>query len=169
MLYAVLLHRKNSRIAAVWPEHSRKDPVDPLPATFFFEKSAVSRLLRFCLALPTGLAYGAVVATQLAGEWSPVGVTLVTLSICFTYLVVCLFFPNSFRALMGGLWFSLVNSLRIGFRHLSVGTWLTRMQPREYVLEPRGWLRAVAGIQSVVGLYLLALLLLTYFQPLFEV
>ena len=76
---------------------------------------------------------------------------------------------SSAQGLVGAFWFSLVNTLRIGWKDLSLGTWLTHMQPRDYVLKPTSWLRAVAGAQAIIGLYLLVLLLLTYFQPLFEV
>ena len=42
------------------------------------------------------------------------------------------------------------------------------MQPRPYSLVPTGGLRVICGFQSLVGSYLLALLLLTYFRPLFS-
>jgi hypothetical protein len=67
----------------------------------------------------------------------------------------------------GALWFSLIISCRIGWKDLSLGTWLTHIQPRPYNLMPTGGLRVICGIQSVIGSYLLALLLLTYFRPLF--
>jgi hypothetical protein len=68
----------------------------------------------------------------------------------------------------GALWFSLVISFRIGSKDLSLGTWLTHMQPRPYNLTPVGGLRVICGFQSLIGSYLLALLLLTYFRPLFS-
>jgi hypothetical protein len=68
----------------------------------------------------------------------------------------------------GALWFSLIISFRIGSKDLSLGTWLTHMQPRPYNLVPTGGLRVICGFQSLVGSYLLALLLLTYFRPLFS-
>jgi hypothetical protein len=68
----------------------------------------------------------------------------------------------------GALWFSLVMSFRIGSKDLGLGTWLTHIQPRPYGLVPTGGLRVICGIQSMIGSFLLALLLLTYFRPLFS-
>jgi hypothetical protein len=67
----------------------------------------------------------------------------------------------------GALWFSLVITLRIGWKDLSLGSWLTHVQPRPYTLVPVGALRVICGLQSIIGLYLMTLLLLTYFRPLF--
>jgi len=38
-----------------------------------------------------------------------------------------------------------------------------RLQLREYTFRATGWVRTVAGIQSLISLYLVALALLTYF------
>jgi len=73
-----------------------------------------------------------------------------------------------FYVTKGALWFSLIITFRIGSKDLSLGTWLTHMQPRPYNLVPLGGLRVICGFQSLVGSYLLALLLLTYFRPLFS-
>src|ERR1043166_7889470 len=54
-------------------------------------------------------------------------------------------------------YFSLLSAFRIAFREFSVGTWLTRTQPRNFLLEATGWVRTVAGIQSLLSVYLLAL------------
>jgi hypothetical protein len=43
-----------------------------------------------------------------------------------------------------------------------------RVQSREYVLRATGWVRTVAGIQSLLSVYLLALWVLTYFGRPFE-
>ena len=37
------------------------------------------------------------------------------------------------------LWFSLLSAFHIGWRELSVGSWLSRLQPREYALRAQGW------------------------------
>jgi hypothetical protein len=42
------------------------------------------------------------------------------------------------------------------------------MQTREYTLRATGWIRTVAGIQSLLSVYLLALWVLTYFGRPFE-
>ena len=67
-----------------------------------------------------------------------------------------------------GLYFSLLSAFSLGWRELNAGTWIARVQPREYVLRATGWVRTVAGIQSLLSVYLLALWVLTYFGRPFE-
>jgi Pentapeptide repeats (8 copies) len=67
-----------------------------------------------------------------------------------------------------GLYFSLLSAFSLGWRELNVGTWIARVQSREYVLRATGWVRTVAGIQSLLSVYLLALWVLTYFGRPFE-
>jgi hypothetical protein len=67
-----------------------------------------------------------------------------------------------------GLYFSLLSAFSLGWRELNVGTWIARMQPREYILRATGWVRFVAGLQSLLSIYLLALWVLTYFGRPFE-
>jgi hypothetical protein len=50
----------------------------------------------------------------------------------------------------------------------SVGTWLTRTQPRNFALEATGWVRTLSGLQSLLSVYLLAMWLLTYFGRPFQ-
>ncbi len=66
------------------------------------------------------------------------------------------------------LYFSLLSATRIGWRELNVGTWITRIQPRQYSLQATGWVRVVSGIQSLISVYLVALAILTYFGTPFE-
>jgi hypothetical protein len=70
--------------------------------------------------------------------------------------------------LLMGLYFSLLSAFSLGWRELNVGTWIARVQPREYVLRATGWVRTVSGIQSLLSVYLLALWVLTYFGRPFE-
>jgi uncharacterized protein YjbI with pentapeptide repeats len=65
-------------------------------------------------------------------------------------------------------YFSLLSAFQIGFREFSVGTWLARTQPRNFVLEPTGWVRTVSGFQSLLSVYLLAIWALTYFGRPFQ-
>jgi uncharacterized protein YjbI with pentapeptide repeats len=65
-------------------------------------------------------------------------------------------------------YFSLLSAFHIGWRDLNVGNWIARIQPREYTLRPKGWVRTVSGIQSLISIYLLALWMLTYFGRPFE-
>jgi hypothetical protein len=67
-----------------------------------------------------------------------------------------------------GLYFSILSAFSLGWRELNVGTWIARVQPREYTLRPTGWVRTVSGIQSLLSVYLLALWVLTYFGRPFE-
>jgi hypothetical protein len=66
------------------------------------------------------------------------------------------------------LYFSLLSATRIGWHEFNVGTWITRIQPREYSLRATGWVRVVSGIQSLISVYLVALTILTYFGTPFE-
>jgi hypothetical protein len=66
------------------------------------------------------------------------------------------------------LYFSLLSAFHLGWREFNVGTWITRMQPREYTLRATGWVRTASGIQSLLSVYLLALWVLTYFGRPFE-
>jgi uncharacterized protein YjbI with pentapeptide repeats len=72
------------------------------------------------------------------------------------------------RALGTALYFSLLSAFSIGFREINVGSWISRLQSREYTLRATGWLRCVAGIQSLLSVYLVALWILTYFGRPFE-
>jgi hypothetical protein len=75
---------------------------------------------------------------------------------------------NGYRALLYGYFFSLLSAFHIGWRELNVGSWIARLNPREYTLRSHGWVRTVSGIQSLISVYLLALAVLTYFGRPFE-
>ena len=66
------------------------------------------------------------------------------------------------------LWFSLLSAFHIGWRELSIGTWLSRLQPREYALRAQGWPRFISGMQSLISVYLVAIWALTYFGRPFQ-
>ena len=53
---------------------------------------------------------------------------------------------NGPTTLSWALYFSLLSAFHIGWRDLNVGSWLTRMQPSEYTLRARGWVRVVSGL-----------------------
>ena len=55
---------------------------------------------------------------------------------------------RSLLAIAWAAWFSLLSAFQIGFREFSVGNWLTRVHPRQFTLEPTGWVRTVAGDPS---------------------
>jgi hypothetical protein len=66
------------------------------------------------------------------------------------------------------LWFSALSAFHIGWRELSVGTWLSRLQPHEYGLRAQGWPRFISGVQSLISVYLVAIWALTYFGRPFQ-
>ncbi len=67
------------------------------------------------------------------------------------------------KSLWIALYFSALSTFQIGWRELNVGNWISRMQPREYILRSTGWVRTISGFQAVLGVYMLALSVLTYF------
>ncbi len=76
--------------------------------------------------------------------------------------------PRGVSALGLSFYFSLISAFHLGWRDLNVGTWLARIQPREYALRGQGWVRVVSGVQSLISVYLLAMWVLTYFGRPFE-
>ena len=70
---------------------------------------------------------------------------------------------NLLIALFHALYFSASVTFRIGWRDLSIGNWITRIDPRGVVLKSTGWVRTVSGIQSVIGVFLFGLFLWSYF------
>lgn len=66
------------------------------------------------------------------------------------------------------LYFSLVSAFNIGWEELNVSTWIKRMQPEEFELKATGWVRVVAGAQSLLGLYMVALAIMSYFGHFLE-
>jgi len=68
---------------------------------------------------------------------------------------------RNLRVVALGLYMSVLSAFHIGWRDLNVGTWIARMQPREYTLRPTGWVRVVSGVQSLISVYLVALWVLT--------
>ena len=61
------------------------------------------------------------------------------------------------------IYFSLLSTFHIGWREFNIGSWITRMQKRDYKLQATGWVRTLSGIQSLVSVYLFVLWILTYF------
>lgn len=75
---------------------------------------------------------------------------------------------SGFRAIPWAAYFSLLSSFNLGFREINVGSWIVRIQPREYGLQAAGWVRTAAGAQSLLSFYFLAWWVLTYFGRPFE-
>ena len=72
------------------------------------------------------------------------------------------------RALGTAALFSLMSAFNIGFREVNLGRWIRLMQPREFDIKARGWLRVVSGLQSLTSVYLLALAVLSHFGTPFD-
>ena len=66
------------------------------------------------------------------------------------------------------VFFSLMSIIDLGFGGFDFGRWVRLLFFREYDLKARGWLRTVSGLQSLAGLGLLALSLLSFFGHPFE-
>ena len=75
---------------------------------------------------------------------------------------------SGIRAVLTAFYFSLLSAASIGWKDLSFGNWISRIQPNESVLRATGWVRSISGLQSIVSVYLLALWALTYFARPFE-
>jgi hypothetical protein len=61
------------------------------------------------------------------------------------------------------LYFSLLSAFNIGWRKINSQSLITRLQRRDYTLRATGWARSLAGIQSLLSIFLLALWVLTTF------
>jgi hypothetical protein len=72
------------------------------------------------------------------------------------------------RAFPAMAFFSLVNAFNIGYREFNVGQWLRMLTKRQYEVKPVGWVRSLAGAQSLLTVYLFALWILVYFGHPFE-
>jgi len=66
------------------------------------------------------------------------------------------------------LYFSFVSASSIGWRELNVSSWILHLQKRDYQLKGFGWVRVLAGSQSLISAYLIVLWVLTYFGRPFE-
>jgi hypothetical protein len=77
--------------------------------------------------------------------------------------------PQNFLAAVGyALQFSFLSAFKIGWRELNVGSWIARLHRREHILKAEGWVRTLAGLQSLISVYLLAIWALTYFGRPFQ-
>lgn len=66
------------------------------------------------------------------------------------------------------LYFSLVSAFNVGWEELNISTWIERMQPEAFELKATGWVRVVAGVQSLLGVYMVALAIMSYFGHFLE-
>ena len=64
---------------------------------------------------------------------------------------------RGWRVLCLGFAFSLISAFSPAWRDPQAGTWINRLQPQEYTLRPTGWVRTLAGVQSLLSTFLLVL------------
>ncbi len=69
----------------------------------------------------------------------------------------------TWRKVRIALLFSLMSSLRVGFREFSPIEWLRMLQHRDYELIARGWPRRISGVQSVISIYMFVMVILSLF------
>lgn len=67
------------------------------------------------------------------------------------------------KALATAFMFSLMCVFAIGVEGFNGAQWIRMLQPNEYVIQATGWVKTVAGLQSLLGAGLIALSLLSYF------
>jgi hypothetical protein len=73
-----------------------------------------------------------------------------------------------FRLYRTAALFSIMSVLNLGVQGLDLGRWIRLMQRRDFDLKARGYIRLLAGIQSVLSFALLALAALSYLGHPFE-
>jgi len=61
------------------------------------------------------------------------------------------------------MFFSLMSAFNIGFRDINFGRWLRLLTRHEFDIKAVGWARVIAGWQSLISVFLIALWVLTYF------
>ena len=66
------------------------------------------------------------------------------------------------------MFFSLMSAFNIGFRDINFGRWLRLLTRQEFDIKAVGWARVIAGWQSLISVYLIALWALTYFGRPFD-
>jgi len=72
-------------------------------------------------------------------------------------------FWHEYLLLRTAMFFSLMSTFNIGFRDINFGRWLKSLTRQEFDIKAVGWARVVAGWQSLISVYLIALWVLTYF------
>jgi len=73
---------------------------------------------------------------------------------------------KEYRLLKSALAFSFVNLSSLGFKELDPAKWVKLISHRDYDVRGSAWVRSIAGTQSLLSVYCLALWVLTYFgQP----
>jgi hypothetical protein len=66
------------------------------------------------------------------------------------------------------MFFSLTTAFNIGYKEFNIGQWLEMLKTRKNQVKSQGWVRSVAGFQSLISLFLFVMWLLTEFGRPFE-
>lgn len=75
---------------------------------------------------------------------------------------------REFKALGTAFLFSLMSVFNIGFREVNFGRWIRMIQTREFDIRARGWMRIASGLQSLLGVALVALAIISYLGHAFD-
>ena len=67
------------------------------------------------------------------------------------------------KCISWGAYFSIISAFRVGWRDINIGSWIEGLQMHDFSLRAKGWVRTLAGIQSLICVFLLVLWVLTYF------
>jgi hypothetical protein len=78
------------------------------------------------------------------------------------------FIQRQFHLLKLTVFFSLLSAFSIGWKDINVSNWISHLQAREFTLKGKGWVRAMAGFQSLFSAYMIVLWVFTYFFRPFE-
>ncbi|PWT92227.1 MAG: hypothetical protein C5B55_06780 [Blastocatellia bacterium] len=73
------------------------------------------------------------------------------------------FFRREWLVLRASMFFSLMSTFNIGFRDINFGRWLRLLTRQEFDIKAVGWARVIAGWQSLISVFLIALWVLSYF------
>lgn len=73
------------------------------------------------------------------------------------------FFWHEWVVFRASMFFSLMSAFNIGFRDINFGRWLRLLTRQKFDMEAVGWARVIAGWQSLISVYFIALWVLTYF------
>jgi len=66
------------------------------------------------------------------------------------------------------MWLSMINTTKIGWRELDIGTWLSNMHTYKIGFHTEGLIQFFIILQSLIGKLLIALLFLSLFTPFFN-
>jgi hypothetical protein len=75
---------------------------------------------------------------------------------------------REWRLVRVALFFSLLNTFHSGFNEVDPGKWIRLLTKHDYHFEAQHWMRTIAGVQTVLSLFLFAMWLLTQFGHPFD-